>query len=56
MKMFSPFAYAAEDPSRAAGRRPRPRRPPPPADDALVALRKRMEDMQAQIEKLAGKR
>ncbi|WP_374469897.1 polyhydroxyalkanoate synthesis repressor PhaR [Phenylobacterium sp.] len=51
MKMFSPFAYA------------KPEEPPPPAakaepeapaqDDALTELRKRMEEMQAQIEKLA---
>jgi polyhydroxyalkanoate synthesis repressor PhaR len=53
MKMFSPFAYAkAEDPAPAA---PRAEPAPPPADDALVALRKQMEEMQAQIEKLAGK-
>jgi polyhydroxyalkanoate synthesis repressor PhaR len=55
MKMFSPFAYAAkpEEPAPAASRA---EPAPPPADDALVALRKQMEDMQAQIEKLAGKR
>jgi polyhydroxyalkanoate synthesis repressor PhaR len=55
MKMFSPFAYApakAEEPPKAEAA-------PPAAgasDEALVALRKQMEDMQAQIEKLAGKR
>ena len=55
MKMFSPFAYAAkpDDPAPAA---PKAEPTPAPADDALVALRKQMEDMQAQIEKLAGKR
>ena len=54
MKMFSPFAYAKpEEPPPAA---PRAEPAPPPAEDALVALRKQMEDMQAQIEKLAGKR
>nr|MEA2797786.1 hypothetical protein [Phenylobacterium sp.] len=54
MKMFSPFAYAkAEEPAPAA---PRAEPAPPPADEALVALRKQMEEMQAQIEKLAGKR
>ena len=53
MKMFSPFAYAkAEEPPPATPRA----EPAPPADDALVALRKQMEEMQAQIEKLAGKR
>jgi polyhydroxyalkanoate synthesis repressor PhaR len=54
MKMFSPFAYAkAEEPAPAA---PRAEPAPPPADEALVALRKQMVEMQAQIEKLAGKR
>ena len=54
MKMFSPFAFAKpEEPAPA---------PPPPkaeaapaADDALADLRRRMEEMQAQIERLAGK-
>jgi len=50
MKMFSPFAYTKpEEPAPA----PRSEPAPPPADDALVALRKQMEEMQAQIEKLA---
>ncbi|MDB5433790.1 MAG: hypothetical protein JWR47_47 [Phenylobacterium sp.] len=50
MKMFSPFAYAkSEEPAR-------PEPAPPPADEALAALRKQMEEMQAQIEKLAGNR
>jgi polyhydroxyalkanoate synthesis repressor PhaR len=54
MKMFSPFAYAKpEEPAPPA---PRAEPGPPPADEALVALRKQMEEMQAQIEKLAGKR
>jgi polyhydroxyalkanoate synthesis repressor PhaR len=60
MKMFSPFAYAKpEDPAPA----PAPKAEPAPApsassgasDEALTALRKQMEAMQAQIEKLAGK-
>jgi polyhydroxyalkanoate synthesis repressor PhaR len=56
MKMFSPFAYTrtAEEPPAAA--KPEPQAPPAPtpgADEALVELRKRMEEMQAQIEKLA---
>jgi polyhydroxyalkanoate synthesis repressor PhaR len=55
MKMFSPFAYArtAEDPTPAAA--PAAAAPPasPAADEALAELRKRMEEMQAQIEKLA---
>jgi polyhydroxyalkanoate synthesis repressor PhaR len=61
MKMFSPFAYAKpEDPAPAPAPAPKAEPAPPPApsaaDEALVALRKQMEDMQAQIEKLAGKR
>ena len=61
MKMFSPFAYAAkpeDSPAPAAAPAPRAETAaaPPAADEALVALRKQMEDMQAQIEKLAGKR
>ncbi len=51
MKMFSPFAYA----------RPEETQPPaapsakaePASDDTLNVLKKQMEDMQAQIEKLA---
>lgn len=56
MKMFSPFAYAkaeASAPPPAAAPRAEPAAPP--ADEALTALRKQMEEMQAQIEKLAGK-
>src|SRR5258705_1806758 len=56
MKMFSPFAYTrtTEEPPAP----PRPEAPAAPAapaapDEALVELRKRMEEMQAQIEKLA---
>lgn len=58
MKMFSPFAFAKAGEAPAAA-------PPPPApapakaepsqDDAMADLRKRMEEMQAQIEKLASK-
>jgi len=55
MKMFSPFAYAKpEEPPPPPRAEPAPA--PPPNDDALVALRKQMEEMQAQIEKLASKR
>lgn len=54
MKMFSPFAYAK--PEEPAPVPPRAEPAPPPADDALAALRKQMEEMQAQIEKLASKR
>lgn len=59
MKMFSPFAFAKAGEAGAAA----PPSPPPPAppkaepsqDDAMAELRKRMEEMQAQIEKLASK-
>ncbi len=54
MKMFSPFAFA---PAKAEEPPPRPAPPAAPSasDEALAALRKQMEEMQAQIEKLAGK-
>jgi len=56
MKMFSPFAFAKTDePATPAAAAPRAEPASPPADDALLELRKRMEEMQAQIEKLAGK-
>ena len=55
MKMFSPFAFARpEEP--AAAPPPKAEAAPAPRDDALADLRKRMEEMQAQIEKLAGRR
>ena len=41
---------------KAEPRRRRAAAASPASDEALVALRKQMEDMQAQIEKLAGKR
>jgi len=56
MKMFSPFAYTRTAEEPAAPAKPEPQAPPaatPGADEALVELRKRMEEMQAQIEKLA---
>ncbi len=60
MKMFSPFAFAKTDDAPGVAGAPRaeaaPPAPSPLGDDALVELRKRMEEMQAQIEKLAGKR
>jgi len=51
MRMFSPFNYAKpEEPPPAS-------KPEPPlADDALAQLRKQMDEMQAQIDKLATKR
>ncbi|HEX5379898.1 MAG TPA: polyhydroxyalkanoate synthesis repressor PhaR [Phenylobacterium sp.] len=57
MKMFSPFAYARPDEPATA----KPAEPPqaapanPAAEDALKDLKKRMEEMAAQIEKLASK-
>ena len=59
MKMFSPFAYARTDEQQAAATKaaePPPAAAPPAAsDDALSDLKKRMEEMAAQIEKLASK-
>ena len=55
MKMFSPFAFTR--PGEASGAT-KPAEPPPAAaasDEALNDLRRRMEEMQAQIEKLASK-
>jgi polyhydroxyalkanoate synthesis repressor PhaR len=54
MKMFSPFAYARPDEAAAPPPKAEPAAAPLP-DDALLELRKRMEEMQAQIEKLARK-
>ena len=56
MKMFSPFAYGRGD--EPAAPKPAPAAasaPPPPAEDGLADLKKRLEEMQAQIEKLASK-
>lgn len=55
MKMFSPFAYnRPEDGAAAATAKPEPApSAAPAADDTLNALKKQMEEMQAQIEKLA---
>jgi polyhydroxyalkanoate synthesis repressor PhaR len=57
MKMFSPFAYTRTAEEPAAPVRSEPQSPPAAApaasDEALLELRKRMEEMQAQIEKLA---
>jgi polyhydroxyalkanoate synthesis repressor PhaR len=62
MKMFSPFAFGVRqpEPARAAGSPPASpgaaaAEMPPAPDDALGELRKRMEEMQAQIERLASK-
>ena len=54
MKMFSPFAFAPT----AEPAPPKAAPEPPPAaapDEGLADLKKRLEEMQAQIEKLANK-
>ena len=55
MKMFSPFSYARPEDSaaKAEAAPPTAAAAAPTNDDALADLRKRMEEMQAQIEKLA---
>lgn len=55
MKMFSPFAYTRPDEGGAAAPKvaePAPG-PAPASDETLNALKKQMQEMQAQIEKLA---
>jgi polyhydroxyalkanoate synthesis repressor PhaR len=53
MKMFSPFAFPGARAEEAAAPEPKPAAPA--QDDTLAELRKQMEAMQAQIEKLASK-
>jgi polyhydroxyalkanoate synthesis repressor PhaR len=55
MKMFSPFAFnpAARPDEPAAAPKAEPAAPTAASEDALADLRKRLEEMQAQIEKLA---
>jgi polyhydroxyalkanoate synthesis regulator protein len=55
MKVFSPFAYVRPDAQSAPKAEPAPAAstPPPAAGDDLADLRRRMEEMQAQIERLA---
>ena len=62
MKMFSPFAFArAEDAAQQAAAEAAPTsapaaaEPAKPADNSLDELKQRIEDMQAQIAKLASK-
>ncbi len=53
MKMFSPFAFPrADDAAAMAAPEPEPAKP---ADTSLDDLKRRMEEMQAQIAKLAAK-
>jgi polyhydroxyalkanoate synthesis repressor PhaR len=54
MKMFSPFAFTRADEIPASAASPKPATPPA-GDDGLADLKKRLEEMQAQIEKLASK-
>ncbi|HEX6858777.1 MAG TPA: polyhydroxyalkanoate synthesis repressor PhaR [Caulobacteraceae bacterium] len=53
MKMFSPFAFPGAQGGEAAAAAPEAKAPA--QDDTLNELRKQMEAMQAQIEKLASK-
>lgn len=58
MKMFTPFAYPRPEDAPAAAKAPEsgpaaPQAAPPSQEDAVADLRKRLEEMQAQIEKLA---
>jgi len=55
MKMFSPFAFQQAETS-ADEESPKAAEPAGSADDTLGELRKQMEAMQAQIEKLASKK
>jgi polyhydroxyalkanoate synthesis repressor PhaR len=55
MKMFTPFAYTGAKPETAQpAPTPAPAAAAPADDGGLTELRKRMEEMQAQIEKLAS--
>jgi polyhydroxyalkanoate synthesis repressor PhaR len=55
MKMFSPFAFAKGAAPPSAPPQPRAESAPSSQEDAMAELRKRMEEMQAQIERLASK-
>jgi len=57
MKMFSPFAYARPEDAPAPAEPPPAAAPPPPApsEDSLADLKRQLEAMQQQIEKLATK-
>lgn len=62
MQMFSPFAYGRPDAAPADPAAPAPAASPPPApaekasDDAIADLKRRMEEMAAQIDRLASGR
>src|SRR4051812_1371562 len=55
MKMFSPFAFTKPPEPTPAPTASAPQAAEPAAEDAVAELRKRMEEMQAQIERLASK-
>lgn len=56
MKMFSPFAYVRPEDSEVAAPAPAPTAPAPAAtDDSLNDLKKKIEEMQEQISRLASK-
>jgi polyhydroxyalkanoate synthesis repressor PhaR len=58
MKMFNPFAaYSRPEPSAAPQPKPEPKAAPDSEEDGDVAeLKRRLDDMQRQIEKLASKK
>jgi polyhydroxyalkanoate synthesis repressor PhaR len=53
MKMFSPFAYGRGEEAGAA--QPQPPPAPPPSEDSLTELKRQVEAMRAQIDRLASK-
>ncbi len=55
MKMFPPFAYAQTAAAQAQTEAPRPA-DPTPANDPLEDMRRQMDEMRAQIERLATPR
>jgi polyhydroxyalkanoate synthesis repressor PhaR len=56
MKMFSPFAYARPDEGAAKpAPQPAPAAQPGRQDESLAELKKQMEEMRAQLQKLAEK-
>ncbi len=55
MKMFSPFAYARPEDAAAAASSEPTVPAPQPSEDSLADLKRQLEVMQQQIEKLATK-
>ncbi len=54
MRMFSPFAYGRGDEAAAAAQPPSPQAPAP-SEDSLAELKRQVEAMRAQIDRLASK-